>query len=422
MNGVFGRLSIFVPGVLLASLAVCQNLIVFAPDPFIGEFAQSSSSFWLYAGPGTQFERIAAPAVERGKRVRIVAATADRRWYRVRWRETRASEPFAGWAEARHFIVRGRKSEIGEPLRDERREARTQSRAETAPGGAEIEAIRAERERQRAALDRIRTKTEALRQAEEAERARLRAEAEAARRQADEERWRAQTERERVAHAAREVAAQTERHRLERLREAEREQLERRREEEHWQAAQAKRMRAERALLSYALAYSAFFLLPLFPLYRLSIEHRLTHFGQGRHPVLFGGSALGYAGSVWLLSDGRALEFPEAFLILGVLGLFFWYFVPGVLWFSLVFLHSLFVPHPNEALFKRVLRGESLSRAEAEQAARAMYDAKRDGIPADWRVQSQIWRLERLANLMEKEKAFVEKMTENALKSRESRR
>lgn len=81
-----------------------------------------------------------------------------------------------------------------------------------------------------------------------------------------------------------------------------------------------------------------------------------------------------------------------------------------------VFLHSLFVPHPNEALFERVLRGEPLSRAEAEQVTRAMYDARRDGIPADWRVRGRMWRLERLAALLEKEKAFAEKMAENAMK------
>jgi len=40
--------------------------------------------------------------------------------------------------------------------------------------------------------------------------------------------------------------------------------------------------------------------------------------------------------------------------------------------------------------------------------AEAMYNAKRDGIPADWRVKSRIRRLERLAALLEKEKAFME--------------
>lgn len=413
MNGAFGRLFACVLGALLALPVASQNVLIFAPDPFIGEFAQPFSSFTLYAGPGTQFERVAAPAVERGKRVRIVAATADRRWYRVRWRETRESEPFVGWAEARHFVVRGRKSEVGERLREERREARARSREEMAATGAETGAFRAERERQRAALDRIREKTEAIKQAEnrqreaapvittgtrlfsaqeEAERARLDAEAEASR-------W-AQAERERAA-------AQRER---------ERQQAEARQREAAERAAREEKARARTAVLFLAALYGAFLFLPSLPLYRAYIEYRSRHL---REWSLAGGIALsalcglGAAALVWGVGTDAH---PWFVFTAGLLGLPAWFFVPGLLWLLLVFLHSLFVPHPNEALFERVLRGEPLSRAEVEQVTRAMYDARRDGIPADWRVRGRMWRLERLAALLEKEKAFAEKMAENAMK------
>lgn len=426
MNGAFGRLFACVLGALLALPVASQNVLIFAPDPFIGEFAQPFSSFTLYAGPGTQFERVAAPAVERGKRVRIVAATADRRWYRVRWRETRESEPFVGWAEARHFVVRGRKSEVGERLREERRETRARSREEMAATGAETGAIRAERERQRAALDRIREKTEALKQAEnrqreaapvittgtrlfsaqeEAERARLDAEAEASRRaQAERERAAAQRERERQQAEARQREA------------AERERLEQARREAAERAAREEKVRARTALLFLAALYGAFLLLPSLPLYRAYIEYRSRHL---REWSLAGGIALsalcglGTAALVWGVGTDAH---PWFVFTAGLLGLPAWFFVPGLLWLLLVFLHSLFVPHPNEALFERVLRGEPLSRAEVEQVTRAMYDARRDGIPADWRVRGRMWRLERLAALLEKEKAFAEKMAENAMK------
>lgn len=417
MNGFFGRLFAFVLGALLALPVASQTVLIFAPDPFIGEFAQPSSSFALYAGPGTQFERVAAPAVERGKRVRIVAATADRRWYRVRWRETRESEPFAGWAEARHFIVRGRKSEVGERLRDERREARAQSREEAATG-AEIGAIRAERERERAALDRIRENTEALKQAEDRQRETAQAAVAGTRLSpAQEEAEREQAARERAAwQSARDAAAQRERERQQ----AEARQWEAARatqaREAAERAAREEQARAQAALRFLAALYGAFLLLPSLPLYRAYIEYRARHL---REWSLAGGIALsalcglGVAALAWGVGTDANPWFVFA---LGLLGLPAWFFGPGLLWLLLVFLHSLFVPHPNEALFERVLRGEPLSRAEAERVTRAMYDARRDGIPADWRVRGRMWRLERLAALLEKEKAFAEKMAENAMK------
>jgi hypothetical protein len=372
MNGVFGQLSVLALGFLLAIPVASQNVIAFAPDPFIGEFAQSASSFALYAGPGAQFERVAAPAVERGKRVRIVAATPDRRWYRVRWRETRASEPVSGWAEARHFIVLGRKSEVGERLRDERRAARAERREEAATTGAEIGAIRA-------APDRIGEKTEALKQAEDREREPVR-QAEQARKAAERER----SERERQAAAER--------------------------------AAREEKARAQAALLFLAALYGAFLLLPGLPLYRAYIEYRSRHLREWSPAGGIALSALCGLGAAALAWEGGTDANPWSVFAAGLFGLPAWFFVPGFVWLFLVFLHSLLVPHPNEALFERVVRGEPLSRAEAEQAARAMYDAKRDGIPADWRVRGRMWRLERLAALLEKEKAFAEKMAEHAMK------
>lgn len=360
MNGVFGRLFAFMLGALLAFSVASQNVLIFAPDPFIGEFAQPFSSFTLYAGPGTQFER----------------------------------------------------------LRDERREARARNREEMVATGAEIGAIRGERERERAAPDRIREKTEAIKQAEdrereavpvittgtrlfsareEAERARLDAEAEARRR--------AQAERERGAQVARDAAVQAERERLEQAR---REAAER--------AAREEKARARAAVLFLATLYGAFLFLPSLPLYRAYIEYRSRHLWEWS---LAGGialSALCGLGAAALAWGGGTDPHPWFVFAAGLLGLPAWFFVPGLLWLLLVFLHSLLVPHPNEALFERVLRGESLSRAEAEQAARAMYDARRDGIPADWRVRGRMWRLERLAALLEKERAFAEKMAENAMK------
>lgn len=430
MNGVFGRFFAFVLGALLALPVASQNALIFAPDPFIGEFAQPFSSFALYAGPGTQFERVATPAVERGKRVRIVAATADRRWYRVRWRETRESEPFAGWAEARHFIVRGRKSEVGERLRDERREARAQRREEAATTGAEIGAIRAERERQRAALDRMREKTEALKQAEARQRETAQAAAGTRLSPAQEEAEREQAARERAAwQSARDAAAQRERERQQaeaRQREAaratqareaaERERSEQARREAAERAAREEQARAQAALRFLAALYGAFLLLPSLPLYRAYIEYRARHLREWSPAGGIALSALcGLSAAALAWGVGTDAN-PWFVFAAGLLGLPAWFFVPGLLWLLLVFLHSLFVPHPNEALFERVLRGEPLSRAEAEQVTRAMYDARRDGIPADWRVRGRMWRLERLAALLEKEKAFAEKMAENAMK------
>ena len=422
MNGVFGRLLAFVLGALLALPVASQNVLIFAPDPFIGEFVQPSSSFALYAGPGTQFERVATPAVERGKRVRIVAATADRRWYRVRWRETRESEPLAGWAEARHFIVRGRKSEIGDLLRDERREARAQSREEMAATGAETGAIRAERERQRAALDRMREKTEALKQAEDRQRETAQAAAAGTRLSpAQEEAEREQAARERAAwQSARDAAAQRERERQQaearQREEAERERLEQTRREAAERAAREEQARAQAALRFLAALYGAFLLLPGLPLYRAYIEYRARHLREWSPAGGIALSALcGLSAAALAWGVGTDAN-PWFVFAAGLLGLPAWFFGPGLLWLLLVFLHSLFVPHPNEALFERVLRGEPLSRAEAEQVTRAMYDARRDGMPADWRVRGRMWRLERLAALLEKEKAFAEKMAENAMK------
>lgn len=259
----------------------------------------------------------------------------------------------------------------------------------------EVEAIRAEREAQRAALDRIRRKVEALREAEEAERV-------AQERKAQQEREARQREAQQ---------RETERPYEKVLTEIENTRF--------WLQVR----NGARAAWPWLLwLYGACFLLLLFAPYRLYIDFWLTHSGVQRHPLLLGGSALGLSGAGWILSQGEVSADPEMALALGILGLFFWFFLPGFLWFFLVFLHSLVVPHPMEAAFKRVLRGENLSREETANMAEALRNVQQHGIPADWRVRSHLRRLERLTQLMEKEKAFLDLMRESLLQQHRGER
>ena len=245
--------------------------------------------------------------------------------------------------------------------------APVRSLAEPLP--AEVEAIRAERAAQRAALDRIRRKVEALRQAEEAR-----------------------------AAAPKEKEVEDRFFRL-RVR------------------------RGAKTLLPWLAAlYGAGVLFLLLAPYRLYIDYWLTHSGARRHPLLFCGSALCLLSAGWLLSQGGLESDPEMILALGGAGWYCWFFIPGFLGFVLVFLHSLVVPHPMEATFKRVLHGEKLSREEAEKLAAVLYNARRDGIPADWRVRNQIRRLERLATLMGRETAFLDLMSASVLHPPSERR
>lgn len=254
------------------------------------------------------------------------------------------------------------------------------------PLPAEVEAIRAERAAQRAALDRIRRKVEALRQAEEA-----RASAERA------------PEPARPTEPAR-AAEPTEKEVEDRL-------------------FRLRVRRGAKTLLPWLAAlYGAGVLFLLFAPYRLYIDYWLTHSGARRHPLLFCGSALCLLGAGWLLSQGGLESDPEMILVLGGAGGYCWFFIPGFLGFVLVFLHSLVVPHPMEATFKRVLQGEKLSREEAENLAAVMYNARRDGIPADWRVRNQIRRLERLATLLGRETAFLDLMSASVLHPPSERR
>jgi hypothetical protein len=244
----------------------------------------------------------------------------------------------------------------------------------------EVEAIRAERERQRAALDRIREKTEALRRAEN---------------------QRMLAEREQ---AQRVQAAERERQHRELVKEVDAIVF--------WFQV---RIRAKAALPWLAALYGAFVLLPLFSLYRMYIESLFLRPIARTHPVLIGSSVLCFSGALWILSRGGIESDPETLLILGLFGLFFWFHIPGLLAQVLSFLHSLVVPHPLEATFRRMLHGEKISREEAVNVAEALYNARRDGIPADWRVRSHLWRLERLAKLMGREKAFMDMMSEYIL-------
>lgn len=168
--------------------------------------------------------------------------------------------------------------------------------------------------------------------------------------------------------------------------------------------------------------YGAFFLLLLFPPYRFFIEYWVTHSTARRHPMLFGMSALCFAGSLWLLLAGRFHSDSEWLLCLSFLGIPFASYLPGFLWYFLVFLHSLFVPHPLEQTFERVLRGEAISKAEAAALAESLYNAERDGLMVDWRVQNRIRRLERLAMLMGKEKAVVDTLIDHISHSSPSTR
>lgn len=163
--------------------------------------------------------------------------------------------------------------------------------------------------------------------------------------------------------------------------------------------------------------YGAFFLLLLFPPYRFFIEYWVTHSAARNHPILFLSSALSFAGAVWLLTTGRLYSDSEPLLFLGALGLGFGFYLPGLLGYSLVFLHSLFVPHPLERTFERVLRGEMISKAEAAAMAASLYHAQRDGIPVDWRIQNRIRRLERLTTLMGQEKALADTLIDHVLHS-----
>lgn len=257
------------------------------------------------------------------------------------------------------------------------------AQAETMP--PEVEAIRAEREAQRAALDRIRRKVEAL-HAAEAQRAAPRT---------------VQSfppaQRPPNSPAARPGV----------------ETPDLRNQIWRW------------ALFLFpwiAGLYGAFFVLLLFPPYLFFIEYWVTHSTARRHPMLFGMSALCVAGSAWLLLSGRSYSDAEWLLLLSFLGLPFASYFPGFLWYFLVFLHSLFVPHPLEPTFKRVLRGEAISKTEAEALAASLYNAERDGLMVDWRVQNRIRRLERLAILMGKEKAVVDTLIDHISHSSSSQR
>jgi hypothetical protein len=212
----------------------------------------------------------------------------------------------------------------------------------------EVEAIRAERERQRAALDRIREKTEALRRAEN---------------------QRMLAEREQ---AQRVQAAERERQHRELVKEVDAIVF--------WFQV---RIRAKAALPWLAALYGAFVLLPLFSLYRMYIESLFLRPIARTHPVLIGSSVLCFSGALWILSRGGIESDPETLFILGLFGLFFWFHIPGLLAQVLSFLHSLVVPHPLEATFRRMLHGENISREEAVNVAEALYNARRDGIPAD---------------------------------------
>jgi len=166
------------------------------------------------------------------------------------------------------------------------------------------------------------------------------------------------------------------------------------------------------------MIYGALCFLPRSALYRDRIESVLLRFsrpGERQSLGFFLASGLCLGGAVWMLKDGQVFHYPFSWIMLSVLGLPFWFYIPGLFAHGLIFLHSLVVPHPMEAAFERVLRGESMSREEAAQVAEAMYNAQRDGIPVDWRVRSQVWRLERLTALMGKEQAFMETMSDYIL-------
>ena len=333
----------------------------------------------------------------------------------------------------------------------------------------EVEAIRAEREAQRAALDRIRRKVEALREAEarggspvssvsspgtpdlerawarheaaERERERERARAEERARQADtrqaeqaadrererlhaeaEARWRegerrlrVQNERIRAEQAAREQVARQE--------QAAQEAEDARRLEARWEQERlaAKRHAEQNQTLFFLLAtlYGALCFLPFFPLYRDFIEAYWQPPRRAGPALVFAASGACCIGVVWMSDAVSFTAIPDAFLLLGFLGLYFWFFVPGLVAQCLLFLHSLFVPHPLETAFQRVLRGETISRDEAARVAEAIRTFYQNGSPADWRVKSALARLERLAKLMGRENAFVDFLNEYILHQHE---
>lgn len=296
----------------------------------------------------------------------------------------------------------------------------------------EVEAIRAERERERAALDRIRRKVEALREAEgrggntvpavsptsnsmlERDRARLHAEAEARWREG-ERRLRAQNERIWAEQAAREQAARKEREARER---EETHRLEAKREQERL-AAKRHAERNRTLFLALAALYGALCFLPFVPLYRDFIDYDQKRSDLTGSSVVFGISGLCFIGAVWMSDTVSLVAIPDWFLLLGFLGLYFWFFVPGLFAQFLIFLHSLFVPHPLETAFQRVLRGQAISRDEAARVADAIRTFHQNGSPADWRVKSALSRLERLAKLMGRENTFVDFLSEYILHQNE---
>ena len=181
------------------------------------------------------------------------------------------------------------------------------SPAESLP--PEVEAIRAERERQRAALDRIRRKVEVLREAE-----------------ARGATSPSHVERDRAEQAAREQAARKEREAQER---EETRRLEAKLERERL----ATKRHAERnrtLFLALAALYGALCFLPFFPLYRDFIDYDQKRSDLTGSSVVFGISGLCFIGAVWMSDTVRFTTIPDSFLLLGFLGLYFWFFVPGL--------------------------------------------------------------------------------------------
>ena len=258
----------------------------------------------------------------------------------------------------------------------------------------EAEAIRVERERQRAALDRVRRKVEALREAE------ARGESPVP---VVSPPGTPDLEREWARHEAREREAAAERERQE----AEARRL---KEERFW------REWRQRLGVGLLALFGAFCLLPFFPLYRDFIDHAWKHTAWSspkRLALVF--SAASFAGAAWLWEEGRLPEPSERFLILGFFGLWFWFYLPGLFGLVLIFLHSLFVPHPMEVTLERMRRGEKIGSEEAARVVEALRDFQERGIPTDWRVRSRIWRLERLTRLLGKEKVFLDLLNEYIL-------
>lgn len=423
-SGVLAQAVTLLLGMAIAVPVWSREPWLVLPRQMIGEFAHSEAPFYLYSSPGTLSERWMVPAVRKGTKVRLHNATPDYRWYRIEWQEPETSPPYIGWVEGKHLVVwwKGSKADA-EPSPDiahtQRLEAAERARKQAELDRAraqreqeerirterEQEAIRAEREAQRAALDRIRRKVEALQQTEQnrpapnAERERIQAERESAER----ERAATQKERERRQEEQRRTAHQ---------------------QEQTVQATHERLRWANTVKLTVIIGYFALFL--------FVVPH--SHYHTYIHSVFSGPSsprvsllwlsisAAGVLNTGWMLWAGEARDSPTLFLLSGIIGLFFWFFVPGLLGLFFAFLHSLLVPHPLEAAFERMLRGEPISREETEAMAESLYNARRDGIPTDWRVQSRIWRLERLTALMGKEKDFMEKIIDHVLNQHRTER